>query len=340
MARKNKRKWGLIVHGENTSMDEVVHYAKMAEQAGAESLWATEFWRDGFVPLTAMAAACPNLRVGTGVIHWARPPLTVEITAMALAEYTHGKFILGLGTAAKQYNEEWYGISYRKPVTRMREYIECIRTMWTASPTHPVSYEGEFFQVKDYRRFVPPVYDHIPIYLAAVLPPMIQLAGSHADGMVLNSLNTPKYIQEVLRPNLKKGMAKAGRSAKDFEICAIKPCAVNKDRKRARDLARHAIAFYSTIYYFDIVLDPLGFTEAKLKIRAASKRGDIQGMLNAVPDDMVDALTFAGTADDVRRQAKASDGLYDTTLVFCPFFFVDPAETKANHAAMIEAFAE
>ena len=339
MARAAKRKWGLIINNDNLTMDDVVHFSKMADQAGAESLWTCELYRDAFVPLTAMAAAAPRLRVGTGVAHWTRPPMTVEITAMSLAEYTHGKFVLGLGTAWSYFNENWYGISYRKPVTRMREYVECIRSMWTATPTQTINYDGEFFHVRDYRRFMPPTYDHIPIYLAGVLPPMIRLAGSHGDGMVINSLNTPKYLQEVVHPNLKKGMAQTGRSPDNFEICAIKVCAANADRKAARALARHAIAFYSTVDYFDIVIDPLGFTEAKLKIRAASEKNDVPAMLDAVTDDMIDALALAGTADDIRQQLRAFDGLFDTVLVFSPFFCVDPEETKANHAAVIEAFA-
>ena len=340
MARKNKRKWGVLFSGENITMAETLQYSTMAAQAGAESLWTCEIWRDGFVPLAAMAAAAPGLRLGTGVAHFARPPLLTELTAMSLAELTDGKFILGLGTAPKHFNENWYGLSYRKPVARMREYIECIRTMWTANPTRPVEYDGEFYQLKDYRRFIPPTYDHIPIYLAAVLPRMLQLAGSIGNGMIVNSLNTPKYLTEVVHPNLKKGMAAVGRSEKDFELCAIKPCAVNKDRKQARALGRHIIAFYSTIPYFDAVLDPLGFTEPKMRIRAALQRDDIPGMLDEVTDDMIDALILSGTPDDVRRQLSNFDDFFETTLLFCPFFFVDPAESKANHVAMIEAFAD
>lgn len=341
MAAKKKQKWGLLLSGENLSMDDIVHYSKMADQAGAESLWSTELWRDGIVMLAAMAAAAPTLRVGTGVVHFARPPLNLDLTAMSMAEYTHGKFILGIGTAPKFVNEDWYGISYEKPIRRMRELIECLRVMWTSSPTKSVSYEGEVFQVKNYRRFIPPPYESIPIYLAAVLPPMLQLAGSHADGVIINTLNTPRYFKDVVHPNLKKGAARAGRSLdSNYEICAIKPCAVNKDRKQARELGKHVIAFYATLPYFDAVLDPAGFYEPKMKIREAMQRNDIRGMLDNVTEDMVDTLVLAGTADDVRRQLKEFDGLFETTLLFTPFFFVDPAETKANHAAMIEAFAD
>lgn len=156
--------------------------------------------------------------------------------------------------------------------------------------------------------------------------------------MIANTLNTPRYFTDVVHPNLKKGLDAAGRSRESFELCALKICAVNKDRRTARALARHAIVFYSGLPYFDIVLDPMGFSEAKLRIRAAMARNDVQEALNAVTEEMVDALVLAGTPDDVHRQLEKFEDLFDTLLLVCPFFGVEPEETKANHQAIIEAF--
>ncbi len=333
-------KWGVLFNGDKLALETIVSFAMRAEDAGAESIWAAELWRDAFVPLTAIANAVQTVRLGTAVAHFARPPMLTELAAMSLAEYTQGRFILGLGTAPKDWNEKWHGLEYRKPVARMREYVECIRTMWQGSPTQAVQYAGEFYQVSDYQRLTEPVYSSIPIYLAAVLPNMIQLAGTLADGIILNVLNTPRYFTDMVHPNLKKGFNLSGRDKDGFEICAVKCCAVNNNRKQARDLARHAVAFYSTLPYFDVVLDPLGFTEAKLTIRDAMKRNDVPAMLAAVSDDMVDALVLAGTPDDVRQQLSAFEGLFDTLLLLSPSFAADPEEVQHNNAAMIAAFAE
>jgi len=104
-------------------------------------------------------------------------------------------------------------------------------------------------------------------------------------------------------------------------------------------LARHAIALYATLPYYDIVLQPMGFTEATLAIRAAMHRQDIPGMLNAVTEEMIDALVVAGTPDDVYRQLEPWEGLCDLLLLYCPPHFTDLAETQANHEAMIAAFS-
>lgn len=339
MQNRTPLKWGVLFGGDNLAMADLLHYAKLAEDAGAESVWAAEVWRDAFVPLTAMASVVRRVRVGSAIAQFARPPMHTEMAAMSLAEFTEERFVLGVGTGPPAWNENWHGLAIPRPVARMREYIECIRTMWTGTPTHPVDYIGAFFQVRGYARFMPAPYAQVPIYLAAVQSRMLQLAGSHAQGWISGPLNTPQYMTEVVHPNLKKGMAAAGRATTAVERCIIRPCVVHRDAKYARALARNAVAFYATLPYYDIVLNPMGFAAATQAIRAAFARQDIPGMLSAVTEDMLDALVLAGTADDVRRQLAPWEGLIDTLLLYCPpSLAMDPAETRANHEAMIAAF--
>lgn len=97
--------------------------------------------------------------------------------------------------------------------------------------------------------------------------------------------------------------------------------------------------FYSVLPYYDIVLSPGGFSSQAQAIRAAFEQADYQAMVGAVTDDMVAALAFAGTKDDVRAQARQFEGLYDRLILGSPFFGVSPEETRANHEGLIEAFA-
>jgi alkanesulfonate monooxygenase SsuD/methylene tetrahydromethanopterin reductase-like flavin-dependent oxidoreductase (luciferase family) len=60
----------------------------------------------------------------------------------------------------------------------------------------------------------------------------------------------------------------------------------------------------------------MGFTEATQAIRAAMQRQDIPGMLNAVTEEMIDALVLAGTPDDVHRQLRPWEGLFDLLLLW------------------------
>src|ERR1700730_12603755 len=139
---KHWPKWGLLFSCARLLLSQHLELAAAAEAAGAESLWSAELWRDGFVPLAAMAMVARKARLGTGVAHFARTPLLTELSAMSMAELSVGRFVLGLGTGPKAWNENWHGLSYSNPVARMREYIECVRLMWTSNPQHPVEYDG------------------------------------------------------------------------------------------------------------------------------------------------------------------------------------------------------
>ena len=339
MAAERRIKWGVLFNGDNLSLDEILRYARMAEEAGADSLWSSDLGRDAFTPLAAMGGVVKSVRLGTAVATFARPPMHTETAAMTMAELTGHNFVLGLGTAPREWNRDWHGLADYEPVTRMREYVQCIRRMWTASPTEAIDYDGRFVSVRGYRRFIPAPCPAVPIYLAAVRERMLELAGEVGDGLLANTLNTPAYFRDIVRPQIAAGMAKAGRSGAPFEIAALKACAVHEDRARARGLARHAIAFYATLDYFDIVLDPAGFAEQKERIRAAHARDDLPAMLDAVTEDMIDALVLAGTPEEVRAQLRPFEGLIDTVILACPILAAGPKEMRANHEAMIGAFS-
>ena len=332
-------KWGILFSGDNLTLDETVRYARLAEDAGADSLWTTELGRDAFVPLAAMAAECKRVRLGTGVATYARPPAMTEISAMSMAELTQGRFILGLGTAPPMWNENWHQLTVDKPAKRMREYVEAIRAMWSASPTNSIDYEGDYIKIRDYRRIMTPPYPPLPVYLAAVQPAMLQLSGAIADGVIANLLNTPQYFTNIVHPNLKKGLASTRRCISDIELCSLKVCSVDKNRARARRRARPPIAFYSNLPYFDQVLDPAGFTKEKLAIRAAMAENDVPKMLDLVTEDMIDALVLAGTPDEVRKKLESFEGLFETLILYCPMPWLEPEESKDNHEMMIETFA-
>ncbi len=335
-----KWKWGILFSGDNLTLNETVAYARDAEDAGADSLWTTELGRDAFLPLAAIAAECNKVRLGTGVATYARPPAMTEISAMSMAEITDERFILGLGTAPPMWNENWHQLTVDKPARRMREYVEAIRRMWTSSPANSIDYDGEYIKIKEYRRIMTMPCSPPPIYLAAVQTAMLQLSGAIADGVILNLLNTPHYFTDIVHPNLKKGMSKTGRSPSDIEICSLKVCSVDGDRERARRRARPPIAFYSNLPYFDQVLDPAGFTKEKMAIRAAMAENNVEKMLDLVTDDMIDTLVLAGTPDEVRKKLTPFEGLFETLILYCPMPWLEPQESKDNHAAIIETFAD
>jgi alkanesulfonate monooxygenase SsuD/methylene tetrahydromethanopterin reductase-like flavin-dependent oxidoreductase (luciferase family) len=54
-------------------------------------------------------------------------------------------------------------------------------------------------------------------------------------------------------------------------------------------------------------------------------------MFNAVTDEMVAALTLAGTPDEVRKRRDEFEGLVDNVLLASPYFGVSREEALENH---------
>jgi alkanesulfonate monooxygenase SsuD/methylene tetrahydromethanopterin reductase-like flavin-dependent oxidoreductase (luciferase family) len=67
-----KAKWGVIYNADALTFDDVLHFAPLAQEAGADVLWTAEGWRDAFVPLTAIAGVTKEIRVGTAIAHCAQ----------------------------------------------------------------------------------------------------------------------------------------------------------------------------------------------------------------------------------------------------------------------------
>jgi alkanesulfonate monooxygenase SsuD/methylene tetrahydromethanopterin reductase-like flavin-dependent oxidoreductase (luciferase family) len=325
-------KWGVIYNGDALTINDMQSFAARAEQAGADSVWTAEGWRDAFVPLAAINGAVNRVRIGTAIAQMARPPVLTTLSALSMAEYSRGRFVLGVGTGPRDWNNNWHGFDVPRPVTQIREYIQCLRELLKATQASPVTFKGTYYKVSGYMPFLPAPITVIPIYLAGVNRRMIGLAGSNADGLILGPLNSIPYLKETVHPNLQKRA--------NFDLCLPRICAVNADAAAARNLARHAIAFYCLLSYYDVVLTPLGFSPQATAVRDAFGRGDIPAMFRAITDDMVAALAFAGTKDEVRKQARDFDGLIDTLILYSPYFGVSRDETIANHGAMLDAFAD
>jgi alkanesulfonate monooxygenase SsuD/methylene tetrahydromethanopterin reductase-like flavin-dependent oxidoreductase (luciferase family) len=230
-------------------------------------------------------------------------------------------------------------MGYERPARRIREYVDVMRGAWTAAHEGSAfDYEGELYRIEDYRRPLRQERPRVPIYLAAVQARMCELVGEIADGALFNVLSTPRYVREFALPRLERGSARAGRDVREVERAAAITAAVDDDPAEARRWARHHIAFYSVIPYFDVMFDLHGFQREAAAVRAAAARDDPSGMIAAVSEAMIDTFAIAGTPDEARRQLAAWAGL-DVAVLFPPVFRLEPDEIMANHRALLETFA-
>jgi alkanesulfonate monooxygenase SsuD/methylene tetrahydromethanopterin reductase-like flavin-dependent oxidoreductase (luciferase family) len=220
------------------------------------------------------------------------------MAAACIDHFSNGRFVLGLGSSHKVQVEVEHGVQYTEPVTRVRETVEVVRALLRDGA---VSFRGKTITIEHFDLWFKPAHTSVPIYLSALFPQMLGLCGEIAQGllMVFSTLGSTRAAYE----HLSAGAARAGRSAKEIEIASLLPARVARDRKTAYDRVRPVLAFYVGYFpRYQRVAREAGFGAAVDAIAEASKRGDSERTLAAVPDEMVAELTASGTAADLRAR--------------------------------------
>jgi probable F420-dependent oxidoreductase len=320
---------------------ENVELARRAEAAGFESAWAPEFHNhSGPLALAAAAFVTERIELGTSIAWaFARSPLLTAVTALDLDEMSGGRFALGLGTGTRRMRTDWLGAPADRPARRVRETIEAIRAVWSASDAGSIEYEGELVRlaVRPYGR-AGQTRARIPIYLAAVNEGMTRTAGAVADGLIAHPMASARYIDELMRPAIAVGAEGEDRSPDEIEIVDWVVVGISDDRDRARADVKRQIAFHATVRTYDRILELHGFTEAANAIRALWKSFDLKGMTELVTDEMLAAMGVAGTADECQDQLAARATASDRQLLGAPVVATEPGLVRDYHAALLETF--
>jgi len=292
---------GLGIFLEALPLSAVRQFARKCDERGWDTAWFPEItFGDAFVPAAAAAIETSRLRLATGVVGiWSRSAATMALTAASLSQLAPGRMILGLGLQARTYVEDWHGARYARTLTAMREYITILRRVLAGER---VTFEGEVFRIKNFQLHTPPIEPPIPIYMAAVGPKMVELAGEIADGMLGYFFSLP-YLKKVVIPQLQAGARRSGRSLKDFKLTVGLPAVVTRDDSGIEKVKGQVLMFttagYSSPYYAESVRQA-GFGDELQRIQDLVARGDLKGASGVVTDEMADAFTLAGTTDHVR----------------------------------------
>ncbi len=285
---------GLVTpYWNNITKEEFIEIARLAEDLGYDSIWVPEMWgRDSFSILGLLAAHTDRIKLATGIIPvYSRSPAIIAQTIATLDEISEGRMILGLGTSGPIVIEDWHGVPYEKPLQRTRESVEIIRMILNSER---VNYEGEIFQLKNFRLQFKPLRKHIPTFIAAMGEKNIQLTGEVADGWI-PFLVPPEYLDKG-KKLLEEGISKTGKSSGQIEISPYIPAAVSQDEDLARDVIKEYIAYYvggmGTFYHQAMIR--YGFGEEADMIVDAWSKGDKSGSIESVTQEMVESLSICG----------------------------------------------
>ncbi len=293
---------------------EMIALAQEAETRGYDTAWAAEAsGADALMTLAVIAAHTSRLRVASGIVPiQTRTPIVLAMAATTLGHLAPGRVALGVGVSSPIIVGQWHGLPFRKPLAHMREAVQVLRL---ALSGERVNFEGEFHRIKNFRLSLPST--PVRIYLGALGPKMLELAGEVADGVLLNWL-APETVGASIR-HIETGARRAGRGLGDFEIAAFVRTCVTDDEAPARQWLARDITGYAIVDAYAEFFRSSGFTTEVDAINAAWKAGDRAGAVSKISPRVLDGLGVIGPAEFCRERVAqfAKAGL--TMPVVLPF---------------------
>jgi probable F420-dependent oxidoreductase len=292
---------GVAISGGLTA-PEIVECVRLAEELGYESAWVAEgHGGDQFAILAACATVTRRIRLGTAISSvFVRSVPTIAMAAATVDALSGGRFVLGLGSSHRVQVEGEHGLPYAKPIPRVRESVEAIRALLRDGE---VTYRGETIRIDRFDLWFTPLRPRLPIYLSALFPPMLEVCGELADGLIL----TWSTVEAPARAgaHVATGARRAGRRPEDVEITSLLPCVIADRRAEALERMRPAVAMYAGFFpRYNRLLAEAGFPDAARAIQAAWQAGDRAGAARAVPDAMAAAVGLVGTPAECRARIE------------------------------------
>jgi F420-dependent oxidoreductase-like protein len=303
--------------------------AREADRLGYSVVWAAEaYGSDSPSMLAWIAGQTSRIDVGAAVMQIpARSPAMTAMTAATIDALSGGRFRLGLGVSGPQVSEGWHGVRFAKPLARTREYVDIVKL---AIARKPVAYDGQHYTLplpdgpgKALRLGFHPPREHIPIYLAAVGPKNLELAGEIADGW-LAIFFAPDAAGEYLQ-HIERGRAKSGAGLTGFDVAPSVPVVVSDDIAAAADVIRPYAALYvggmgsREQNFYNQLAVRMGYADEARTVQDLYLDRKIREAAAAVPQDFIRRTSIIGNTiqitERIRQYAAAGVG----TLSVSPY---------------------
>jgi len=306
-----------------SQLADIPRMVRSAEKLGFGALWSTETMHDPFLPGALIAENSEKIKFGTAVaIAFARSPATMAYTAWDLAEFSKGRFILGLGTQIKPHIVRRFGMTWPDSVVgKLREQILAIRAFWDSWQNGvPLNFRGEYYKLTLMSPFFNPGpirYPEIPIYIAGVNKRLACLAGEIADGFVVHPLHTQRYLHEVLIPAIKEGAESNQRLLE--EIC-VSVSAFVVTTPEDEFFVRSQIAFYASTPSYRPVMALHGWQEIGEQLSNLARDGNWGEMPVLITDEMLETFAVVSSDDDLpTRLVEKYQSLVDRLTLYLPY---------------------
>ena len=329
------KRLALSVPLDGFTLAEHAEIACEAERLGYLDAWSLE--ADGidcFAPLAVVGAAT-SMRLGTAIANvFTRGPATLAMCAAGIAEVAPGRFCLGIGAGSQPIVESWNGGVFTRPATRVRETAQFLRRALTGER---VVFRGETFLVDGFRLSRPPE-GPIPIYVAALRPGMLRVAGEVGDGVIINWLSAGDVSKSVAV--CREAAEAAGRDPAALEITARLLINIDPPSPQSELAVRRHVTAYLNVPVYRAFQEWLGRGEALGPMWSAWQRGDRKTAVAAVPEAVMNELIIRGSMDAIRAHVQRYlDAGVDTVFLALSTDEQDPSRRRAIQLDALRALA-
>jgi len=309
--------------------------AREAERLGYADAWSLE--ADGvdcFAPLAVVGAAT-SMRLGTAIANvFTRGPATLAMCAAGIAEVAPGRFCLGIGAGSQPIVEAWNGGAFSRPATRVREMAQFLRR---ALAGERVVFRGETFSVDGFRLTRTPGHP-IPIYVAALRPGMLRVAGEVGDGVIVNWLSADDVPKSVAV--CREAARRVGRDPDALEVTARLLINVDPPGPQSDVAVRRHVTAYLNVPVYRAFQEWLGRGDALGPMWSAWQRGDRKAAVAAVPEPVMNDLIIRGSMEAIRAHVQRYlDAGVDTAFLALSTLEQDPERRRSIQLEAIRALA-
>ena len=284
------------------------------EQLGFDGVVTAEIRNDPFVVVGLGAAVTERVELRTGIaVAFARSPMTTAYSAHDLNVYSRGRFTLGLGSQIQAHITKRFGMPWHGPAKQMAEFIRALHAIWDCwYDSKPLDFRGDCYR---HTLMTPDFTPHDTrfgrprVVMAAVGPLMIATAAREADGILVHTFCTPKYLAEEILPRIDATLAASGRSRADFEVSFppfVVTGATEAEFAAAKQQVKYRIAFYGSTPAYRPVLECHGWGDLQPKLNQLSKNNGWDRMPELISDEMLETFAVVGeprqVATEIRRR--------------------------------------
>lgn len=271
-----------VIPGTGWRAQDIQMVAREAEDAGFDAVFTAEVNNDALATAQLMGAATQHIQVGTWVANiYLRHPYVCAQGAALIADFTGGRFILGLGVSHQPVNQA-LEVDMLHPPTALRRYVTAVRA-WLRG-------EGPSTHLPE-----PPAAHPVPLYVATLTSPIVELGGELADGVM-------PFLWPAARVKQSQAWVARGRAKSPtlgpLTITLGLPTFLGDDLETLHDAARQNLGLFTTFPFFQRLFRASGFAEEATQMEQGAGP-------SALTDHLLDAVCLLGPEARCSEQLAA-----------------------------------